>query len=92
MTLQCLCWHAIFQTNVKQRKVDHGCSRRQSSFQYKLKLQDGTEKVVCKSLFASTFGVPARTVVSWLEEFKDPSFNEKSKLPRTPKSGIHVQL
>ena len=30
--------------------------------------------------------------MSWLEEFKELGYNEKPKLPRTPKSGMFVYL
>jgi hypothetical protein len=46
------------------------------------------EKPVCKNMFASTFGVPERTVMSWLMEFQNGE--NKTKHLTSPNSGIQT--
>jgi hypothetical protein len=48
------------------------------------------EKPVCKNMFASTFGIPERTVISWLREFQDGV--NKTKHLTSPNSGIQTSL
>lgn len=57
----------VTKVAIKQRKVAEG-SRRNSSFCYQLKLQDGASHKVCKALFCSTLGLPERTITYWLNE------------------------
>ena len=56
----------VTRKELKQKKTLQN-SRRQSSYAYCLQLPDGSSFQVCKPLFASTFGVPARTLMSWVQ-------------------------
>ncbi|XP_063590497.1 uncharacterized protein LOC134767429 [Penaeus indicus] len=62
----------ISKKEIKQKKKIQG-SRRQASYAYNLQLQDGSIHQVCKPLFASTFGVPERTLMSWITDRGDSS-------------------
>ena len=90
--------YVIFQKEIKQKKKIQG-SRRQSSYAYNLQLQDGSTHQVWKPLFASTFGVPERTLMSWITDRGDSSSAASSsdslsaaKTPYKPgpKSGLEA--
>lgn len=52
------------EVNEKRANLD---SRRKNSFKYMIKRVDGSALNVCKSMFASTFGLPERTIMHWVK-------------------------
>lgn len=60
----------VSKKNIKQRKTAQG-SRLQSYYACYLQLSDGSAHQVCKPLFASTFSVPERTIMSWIKDNKE---------------------
>lgn len=81
----------VTKVAIKQRKVAEG-SRRNSSFSYQLKLQDGTSHKVCKAFFPSTLGLPERTITCWLNEDTIDHDKQAAAPPTGPKSGKHEKL
>nr|XP_039261034.1 uncharacterized protein LOC120337333 [Styela clava] len=76
---------SVSKVTTKQRKIAENMSRRKSSFEYHLQLQNGTCILVCKKLFSATIGISQRTLLSWLEgpapfiKFLDPHRPRKGK-------------
>ncbi|XP_066970858.1 uncharacterized protein [Macrobrachium rosenbergii] len=77
------------EEEIKQKKIPQG-SRRQTSYAYNLQLPDGSTHRVCKPMFASTFGVPERTLMRWIRSASSPhdSLSVAKTLAKPgPKSG-----
>ena len=77
---------------IKQKKVTVG-SRHNTTFSYILKLEDGTSRRVCRSLFA--FSLSERTITNWLIEDRDLEEQEPAPAPEKqsgPKHGSHAKL
>ncbi|XP_077970195.1 uncharacterized protein LOC144424624 [Styela clava] len=76
---------SVSKVTTKQRKIAENMSRRKSSFEYHLQLQNGKCILVCKKLFSATIGISQRTLLSWLEgpapfiKFLDPHRPRKGK-------------
>lgn len=76
---------------MKQKIVTEG-SRRNSSFSYQLKLEDGTSVKVCKALFSSTLGLPERTITKWLDDPINPEKQAEVPSKSGPKCGKHTKV
>ncbi|XP_077970815.1 uncharacterized protein LOC144425206 [Styela clava] len=77
--------NTLVGTHEFKQQRSSGVSRRKSSYVYKLKLSNGSELPVCKEMFASTFGMPCRTLVSWIKD--KTSSNQTAVVQAGPKSG-----
>ena len=73
----------FFQVAIKQKKGPN--SRRTTSLSYHLQYEDGTTYPVCKAMFCATFGIPIRTIGSWLSHAGRTS--EQPCTPKLPKTG-----
>lgn len=81
----------------KKRSYSEGASRRNGTFNYYLKTENGKHQV-CKRLFLSTLGLNDKMVLNWVTEGKyglnskqEDRDREKSKKRRSPESALELE-